>query len=211
MTRQVSGLAMEWARHGDADYVAYAATLIDERINRANARERVICFASAAEFGLSLRHQGERCRVAALDTGCDAIRILYWAAIRRMQNHRTCVSPKAETADVPTNGPLTPMRSRMFHGCVTEGGWAGAALPEPALCKRCEELHADSHCASGHESMRPVSGKYFRRIGGSVLSEAQEHQCRLCETTWTRHRNGANLFATWSIKKNKKSRDTGGI
>lgn len=76
--------ATERASSGHASYVAHVTVLLDELFERSDAQGRVICFAAGAAFGLSLRHQAERCREAAMHTGSDAVRILYWTAVRRM-------------------------------------------------------------------------------------------------------------------------------
>ncbi|WP_434034748.1 hypothetical protein [Cupriavidus sp. a3] len=200
MTRRVHGQAAKRAWGSNADYLAHAAVLIDEQIERADAREKVICFASAAEIGLTLRHQGERCRLAAIHTGSDAIRVLYWTAVRRMQRPTASVS-RAGDSGVEALG-RTPAGKRSLHLCsVSEERRSGEALPPAALCRHCEGLQRDSHCATGHSALHPISGKYFRCIGMGILSEAQGYECRVCKTTWAQHRNMANPFSAWTMKR----------
>lgn len=199
MTRRVHGQAIKKARSGDADYLVHASTLIDEQIDQADARGRVICLASAAEFGLSLRHQGERCRLAAVHAGSDAIRVLYWATVRRMRGCGT--SQKAESANIAPDDTHTQMGILASDGSVSEERGADTGLPSSGLCSQCEDLTVDSRCANGHGALRPISGKYFHNFGGGALSEARAHQCSVCKTTWTQYKNKSDPFAAWSIKR----------
>jgi len=201
MTRQMHRQAIKKARSGDADYLVHASALIDEQIDQADARGRVICLASAAEFGLSLRHQGERCRLAAVQAGTDAIRVLYWAAVRRMRERGRGASQNEESANIAPDDTITQMGIFGADGSVSEKRGAGAALPSPALCRRCEDLTVDSRCANGHGALRPISGKFFHNFCGGALSEARAHQCSVCKTTWTRYKNKSDPFAAWSIKR----------
>ncbi|WP_151069312.1 hypothetical protein [Cupriavidus oxalaticus] len=201
MTRRVHGQAARSACSSNADYLARAAVLIDEQIERADARERVICFASAAEIGLSLRHQGERCRLAAIHTGSDAIRVLYWTAVRRMQRHTTDLCRAGDSGVAATDRTLAGKRSLLKLCAVTEERATGEASTPSELCRHCHGLQLDSHCAAGHGALHPISGKYFRCIGMGILSEAQGYECSVCKTTWTQHKNKANPFSTWTMKR----------
>lgn len=84
VTKLVHVHATKRAGSGDVSYLVHVTVLLDELIERSDAQGQVICFAAGAAFGLSLRHQAERCREAALHSGSDAIRIFYWTALRRM-------------------------------------------------------------------------------------------------------------------------------
>ncbi len=88
ITKLVHHHAFERASGDQATYVAHVTALLDELFERSDVQGRVICFAAGVAFGLSLRHQAERCREAAMHTGSDAVRILYWTAVRRMHGSR---------------------------------------------------------------------------------------------------------------------------
>jgi len=154
----------------------------------ADARGRVICFASAAECGLPLRHQGERCRQAAIQTGSDSIMVLYWAAVRRMHDQGSESSNKAKVNDASLD-------SSIAEAAAAVDGWLQAEL-----CCLCENLDVDSRCAHGHHALTPISGKHIRSVGEGLLSEAQVYQCVECKAIWTRYKHRSNPFAMWSIK-----------
>jgi len=187
MTERVHGHALKCS-NGDDDYLARVSTLFEALIDQADARGRVICFASAAEFGLLLRHQWERCRQAAMQTGSDSIMILYWAAVRRMHGQGSGASNKAEVND------LSPGSSIAETAAAMDGRlWAG-------LCRLCKELDVDSRCADGHNALTPISGKHIRSVGEGILSEAQVYECIDCKAIWTRYKHRSDPFAKWSIK-----------
>ncbi|MBB1634915.1 hypothetical protein [Cupriavidus sp. UME77] len=194
VTRQVQECAMKQVCDGDDDghYMARVIRLIDYLIDQADARGRVVCFASAAEFGLSLHHQGERCRQAALNTGSDSVRALYWAAIRRMRTQKSKPAMLSENRVVP----ITPAGARSGGGM----GWTDAPSLTSELCRLCEHLRVDARRESGHDALRPISGKSFRRIGQGLLSEALGYQCNACKAVWTRYKHSAAPFAMWVVK-----------
>ncbi|MGT2455176.1 hypothetical protein ACU4GI_18735 [Cupriavidus basilensis] len=196
MSHQVHGKAVAQARGHNGDYFAYVSALVDDLIDQGNPRERVVCFASAAAFGLSMQHQSERCRLAAMQTGSDAIRVLYWTAIRRMRGCRTRRSGSAASGHFVSGNKASHVGSHKLPPVRKSG--AKAESREAALCKQCEELRMGSRNASGHSALYPISGRYFQCIGGSVLSEAIQHQCSMCAATWTQHRNAASPFVNWS-------------
>lgn len=187
MTERVHGRAVKRS-NGDDDYLARVSVFIDALIDRADARGRVICFASAAEFGLPLRHQWERCRQAAMQTGSDSIMILYWAAVRRMHGQGSGASNKAEANDLSPRSSIAETAAAV-DGCL-----------RARLCRLCEDLEVDSRCANGHNALTPISGKHIRSVGTGLLSEAQVYQCIECKAIWTRYKHRSGPFAMWSIK-----------
>ncbi|WP_243737006.1 hypothetical protein [Cupriavidus sp. L7L] len=197
-TERVHGHAIKRASNGDASYLAHVAVLIDALIDRSDARGRVICFASAAEFGLSLHHHGERCRQAAMLTGSDSIMVLYWAAVRRMHGHGSSVAKNAEMSE-----PLSGSRPANTAPAVNGNGEADTTWLHSERSSLCEKLHGDSRCANGHNALRPISGKHFRSVGESLISEAQVFQCSECEAIWTQYRHRSDPFAMWSIKNRR--------
>ncbi|SPS01630.1 hypothetical protein CBM2634_B60046 [Cupriavidus taiwanensis] len=56
---------MSMARNGLGDYSDNVSELLNDLIKKGDEHARVVCFASAAEFGVPMRHQSERCRLAA--------------------------------------------------------------------------------------------------------------------------------------------------
>ena len=189
MSRRVHRQSVLRARNEVGDYAGLVVDLLNDILNQGDAHEKVICFASAAEFGIPMDHQSERCRLAAIQTGSNAMRVLYWTAIRRMRSAwptsdlergQRAVTGQTHVAQVATE----TRRSR---------------APETVLCRQCVALRTDALNSRGHDALHPMSETYFRWIGGGVLAEAIEHACRTCSTTWTQHKSAANLFVSWSI------------
>lgn len=197
-TERVHGHALKSVSNGDASYLAHVSVLIDALIDRSDARGRVICFASAAEFGLSLRHQAERCRQAAMHTGSDSIMVLYWAAVRRMYGHGRSVANSAKMSEL-----LSGSRLPNTAPAANEKGETDTTWPQSERCSLCEELYGDSRCANGHNALRPISGKHFRSVGEGLTSEAQVYQCSECEAIWTQYRHRSDPFAMWAIKNSR--------
>ncbi|EHP40620.1 hypothetical protein OR16_24960 [Cupriavidus basilensis OR16] len=196
MSRRLHEQATAQARGDNSDYFAYVLGLVDDLIYRGDARERVVCFASAAEFGISMQHQSERCLLAAMQTGSDAIRVLYWTAVRRLANCWTRVSQSPNSEHSETGNEAHHAGSHKLPAVHKSG--ASTASRKAALCRRCEELRMGSRNASGHSALYPISERYFQCIGGSVFSEAIQHRCSMCATAWTQHRNAASPFVNWS-------------
>lgn len=187
MTERVHGLAIKRSSNGDADYLSHVSVLIEALIDRADARGRVICFASAADFGLPLRDQGERCRQAAMQTGSDSIMILYWAAVRRIHDQGSGASYNAEVKDMSPGSSIAGTTAAMDRGLRAE------------LCRLCETLSVDLRCATGHNALTPISGKHIRSVGEGLRSEARVYQCVECKAIWTRYNHRSDPFAIWSI------------
>lgn len=140
-------------------------------MDHGDAHERVLCFASAAEFGISMHHQSERCRAAATYTGSGAMSVLYWTAVRRMRSSWPSLQ----------DDPHHEAKPGKSH--VNEASRSSLKLPETVLCTRCEGLLVDPCNAKGHEAWHPVSKKYFLRVGSGMFAEAIEHRCQTCETS----------------------------
>lgn len=187
MTERVHARAIKRS-NGDEDYIARVSVLIEALIDRADARGRVICFASATEFGLSLRHQLERCRQAAMQTGSDSIMVLYWAAVRRMHGQGSRASNKAEANNL-SPGSRIAETAAVVDDCLRAG-----------ICRLCEDLDVNSRCANGHNALTPISGKHISSVGEGLLSEAQVYQCVECKVVWTRYKHRSDPFAMWFIK-----------
>jgi len=188
MTERVHGRAIKRS-NSDDDYLARVSVLIEALIDRADARGQVICFASATEFGLSLRHQWERCRQAAMQTGSDSVMVLYWAAVRRIHGQGSGASNKAEVNDLSPGSRIETVAA--VDSCLRAG-----------RCRLCEDLDGNSRCANGHNALTPISGKHIRSVGEGLLSEAQVYQCVECKAIWTRYKHRSDPFAMWSIKNN---------
>jgi len=86
MSRRVHRQSILRTRNGDGDYAGNVSAVIDSILDQGDAHERVVCFTSAAEFGIPMDHQSEHCRLAAIQTGSNAMRVLYWTAVRRMRS-----------------------------------------------------------------------------------------------------------------------------
>ncbi len=188
MTEQVHGRASRLASNADPAYRQLVSVLIEALIERADARGQVICFASAAELGLVLRHLGERCRQAAVQTGSDSIMVLFWAALRRMDRKRNGSSNELKLERLSLD-------SSSAETAAGADGWLRVGP-----CRLCEYLHADPRCASGHEGLIAKSGKYIFSVGERLLSEAQVFQCVRCRAIWKRYKHRSELFVVWSIK-----------
>ncbi|RDK05849.1 hypothetical protein DN412_34655 [Cupriavidus lacunae] len=188
MTRRMHRKSMLRARDGVDDYAENLSAVINDILDQSAAsHEKVICFASASQFGIPMHHHSERCRLAALYTGSSAMRVLYWTAVRRM---RSSWPPLQAESDLDA-------RSCKSH--VNAAFAPAPKSPETVLCTKCETLRIDSLSSHGHDALHPISGIHFRCIGSGVLVEAIEHECRICCTTWTRHRSASSLFVSWSI------------
>jgi hypothetical protein len=187
MSRRVHRQSILRTRDGVGDYAGNVSAMINGILDQGDAHEKVVCFASAAEFGISMLHQSERCRLAAIHTGSSAMRVLYWTAVRRMRS-------SWPSLQVESDDRAGPRRSH-----VTEAVNQTRKPPETVLCRKCEGLRIDSRNSCGHDALHPISEMYFRLVGNGVLIEAIEHKCDICSTSWTLHRSTASLFASWSI------------
>lgn len=188
LTERVHSRAIKRSK-GDKEYLTRVSVLIEALIDRADARGRVICLASATEFGLTLRHQWERCRQAAMQTGADSIMVLYWAAVRRMHGQGSGASNKANANDLSPGSSIAETAATAVDGGLRAG-----------LCRLCEDLEVNSRCANGHHALTPISGKHIRSVGEGLLSEAQVYQCVGCKAIWTRYKHRSDPFAMWSVK-----------
>ncbi|WP_420996329.1 hypothetical protein ACKI2N_012710 [Cupriavidus sp. 30B13] len=77
---------------GHGDYGAALSRVLESWIASTDARQKVVCFACAAEFGLLLdmAYEQECMRVAR---GSSALNALFWAAMRRTGRIRRRPAP----------------------------------------------------------------------------------------------------------------------
>ncbi|QYY29056.1 hypothetical protein K2O51_02200 [Cupriavidus pinatubonensis] len=62
--------------------------LVDSRMQAADPHARIVCYASAVELGVPVDLPAEHCRQAMAGGLGFALRVLFWAAHRRMQGGR---------------------------------------------------------------------------------------------------------------------------
>ncbi|WP_432259803.1 hypothetical protein [Cupriavidus sp. TMH.W2] len=191
LSRRAHRLALAQA-DGDDDACRHQLAQLFERwIEDASPRKQVVCFASAAEFGLPLHRQAERCRAAAMRDGSDAVRALYWAALHRT---RCRLGSTAQMEDAQ-GAAAQPAAATADQGQVPP-----AATARP-LCRRCERLRLDARCANGHGALRPLGDMQWRSLAAGVQCQTREHQCDTCHTRWTQHRSAADPFMAWTISR----------
>ncbi|GLC96642.1 hypothetical protein Tamer19_60510 [Cupriavidus sp. TA19] len=186
------------AHDGEGAYHACLATLFERWVEDRAGRAQVVCFASAAEFGLPLHSHAERCRAAAMRDGSHAVRALYWAALHRT---RSRVGMTAQMDDA---------LAAVLPHAAAEAMQAPAA-PEAsrqALCRHCERLRLDARCADGHGALRALGEAHWRSVGAGVPCQTREHQCASCKTRWTQHRSAADPFTVWTISRRGRIADT---
>ncbi|WP_249221527.1 hypothetical protein [Cupriavidus sp. KK10] len=73
---------------GQLSYADTLHALLDSRMQGGDARMRIVCYASAAELGVPVELEAEHCRQAMSGVAGFALRVLFWAAHRRMQGAR---------------------------------------------------------------------------------------------------------------------------
>lgn len=199
LSQHLHSQALDLCRVDKTDYLARVSSLIDELIDRGDAREKVKCLASATELGLSPRHQDEHCREAAVRSGCEALLALYWTTNRRMNRNPAGNSwlPRSDIVTTPKSQttPVAQYRSSV----MAESDGQLARSPAKACCKWCEELHADPRRATGHNALRPTSPPTFCDREGFNLTLMQRHRCRICDTVWAQHSNRSEPFMSWAI------------
>lgn len=82
-SKQACREAQQRARQCDLPYRATLRRIIEDWIAAGSARQKVVCFASAAELGLVLGGgHAEQCLHVA--TQSWSLNVLYWAASRRL-------------------------------------------------------------------------------------------------------------------------------
>jgi hypothetical protein len=182
LSRRAHRLALAQAADDENACRRQLAQLFEGWIEAGSPRAQVICFASAAEFGLPLHRHAERCRAAAMCDGSDAVRALYWAALHRTRS-RVGMTAQMEDAQAAVL-PALPA--------------AASARP---LCRRCERLLLDARCANGHGALRPLGDMQWRSLAAGVQCQTREHQCDTCNTRWTQHRSAADPFTAWTISR----------
>ena len=194
LSRRAHRLALAQA-DGDDDACRHQLAQLFERwIEDGTPRAQVVCFASAAEFGLPLHRHAERCRAAAMCDGSDAVRALYWAAMHRTRGRvgMTAKMEDAQGAVLPAVAPAPPAAAQLRV--------LPAASVRP-LCRRCERLRLDARCANGHGALHPLGDMQWRSLAAGVQCQTREHQCDTCNTHWTQHRSAADPFTAWTISR----------
>lgn len=168
-----SGLADGWSRV-EALYVDW--------LNRADARTRVICFASAAELGIALPVEIEL-RDHASFSDCDgAVRALYWTAMKRLQAHRNTA------IGAEPHGHDSQKAPQANHS-------GGKTVP----CQQCKRLQQNSRVGQGHAALRESGLQRWRYVGAGARCQTREFQCTQCETRWSQCRNQTDPFINWVI------------
>lgn len=88
-SRQLQRCARESARATNTpSYVDTLHALLDSRMQCDDARTRIVCYACAAELGLPMELEAEHCRQVMSGSLGFPLRVLFWAAHRRMQSAR---------------------------------------------------------------------------------------------------------------------------
>ena len=132
------------------------AALFDTWMATGDGRQRVVCFATAAQFGLDVRRYAESCRQAATCDGGEAVRMLYLAAARRLRSRWGEAARRLEIGDA-TGAAAARVRAMPATG-------------ESPLCAPCERLRHDSRRAGDHGALRPAGDLQWRSLGGSNAS-----------------------------------------
>lgn len=186
MSRHAHKTALARASGSANDYRAQLLALFESWLDTDAPEVQLICFSSAAEFGLPMRHHAERCGAWAMQHGTRAHRALYWAAL-----HRSRFGTTTKVADTPSR--------EGYARCV--GTPSMPLLPErwQKPCKLCESLRGDARNADGHEALRPLGDTRSCWIGAGALCQMREHQCAICGMRWTQHRRAADPFNGWTI------------
>ncbi|AGW89663.1 hypothetical protein N234_06435 [Ralstonia pickettii DTP0602] len=201
LSRRAHRMALAHASDSNEAYYSHLSRLFERWIEDGAARVQVICFASAAEFGLPLHRHAERCRASAMCDGSDAVRALYWAALHRT---RSRVGSTAQMMDMDATVAATQAQPDSAGG-LRKPGNDPAAAPQP-LCRRCERLCLDARCANGHGLLRPLGDMHWRSLASGVQCQTREHQCETCKTHWTQHRSAADPFTGWTISRRTAER-----
>lgn len=80
----------------DNDRRAYDTALqqlIDNRLGASDQRLKILCYAAAAELGVPVELQADECSQAMAGGRGFALRVLFWAAQRRMASARRASMP----------------------------------------------------------------------------------------------------------------------
>lgn len=60
--------------------------VIDEQLRTSVTRDRILCYAAAAELGVKVDLAPERCETIMAGDAGRPLRVLFWAAYRRMRS-----------------------------------------------------------------------------------------------------------------------------
>ncbi len=201
MSRRAHRIALARASGGADDYHRQLCAVFESWMDAGAPQVQVVCFASAAEFGLPMHRHAEACRTWAMQHGSCAHRALYWAALHRTRSRVGATAQMADVADV-----ADVAEAEVAARNALEPDWGGSPVNESVaeaqpLCRRCERLRLDARCATGHGSLRPLGETQSRSFGAGVICQTREHQCLTCKTQWWQHRSAANLFTGWTINR----------
>lgn len=191
LSRRAHRVALARAAGGEDDYHRQLCALFEQWVDEGAPQVQVVCFASAAEFGLSMPRHAERCRLAVMRDGSPALRALYWAAMHRTR-HRVGVTAPMNDDAVAERAPSMRTEDVSVAESCTDS-------PPRPLCRCCERLRLDARCAAGHGALRPLGEARARSFGGGAVCQSREHQCESCLTLWTAHRSAATPFTGWTI------------
>lgn len=202
VTRGVAAQAEKISKGNPRDFLACVTVLLDQRMVDANSDGKVICLASAVEFGLTMPHQWSCCRAAVLNANSDAVRVLFYTVVRRIQDlhARQNKMPGTREAGRAARRP----QGRIVLATAVHAGTSSARATRKH-CNECEGLLADARRADGHEELRPALEGGLRRTGAGFVSEFQAYDCAVCGTHWTRHKIEASLFVTWVMRDQEGS------
>jgi hypothetical protein len=193
LSRRAHHTALARASGGEDDYRRQLRALFEQWVDEGAPQMQVVCFASAAEFGLPMPRHAEHCRQSVMRDGSPALRALYWAALHRTRHRVGVTAPMADDA-LAEAAPVMPAEDVSVAEPRTD-------TPTRPLCRRCERLRLDARCAAGHGALRPLGAARARSFGGSAVCQTREHQCESCQTLWTAHRSTATPFTAWTISR----------
>jgi hypothetical protein len=191
LSRRAHRIALGRASGSEEDYRMQLCALFEQWVDEGAPQVQVVCFASAAEFGLPMARHADLCRQAVMRDGSPALRALYWAALHRTRHRVGATAPMADDAVEAEAFPSHAERAPAAAPC--------AAMPSRPLCWYCERLRLEARCAAGHGALRPLGEARARSFGGSAVCQTREHQCESCQTLWTAHRSAATPFTGWTI------------
>lgn len=107
---------------GAASYRDTLHALIDRRMQDVDLHGRIVCYASAAELGIPVELPAEQCRLAMSGGLGFGLRVLFWAAHRRMLATRAI------------------------------GNWAGLATQTPRAAAPPQTAMPPAHRVAGQET-----------------------------------------------------------
>ncbi|MGT2493498.1 hypothetical protein ACU4GD_30980 [Cupriavidus basilensis] len=134
--RSPNRLTLKRAANGTEDYYAHLAGLFDRWIEDSDFHTRVVCFASATEFGMAMQHHAEPLPGA-----------------RPRRSGSRCAARAVLGVPAPYPGAARPPAPDMPHPARGRQPEAAPRIAGP-WCARCESLRHDARCADGHAALR---------------------------------------------------------